>query len=433
MIRWKIRQGRDQRVRRGHPWVYKDDLHPIGKSFIKGSLVEVVDHREHFVGWGYGNHESRIAVRILGRKSDERRNLSVDFFVDRVMEAWRKKREAGIKGSFRLVYSEGDNLPGLIVDYYLTENPSAQVYSAQILTAGMERIIQDPVTFFRKVTERAQSEKLTELTWDQSVVVIRNDLNSRKHEGLEVEIPKVLKSLRDIELNQSTILVRKTHGDGYLKFSCDLYQGQKTGFFLDQFENIRLVNEEVGKRDWDKSKPVKILDLCCYVGHWSVQLSERLRSLGYQVEVTLVDISAAALERAKKNVQKLGIEPTVLKRDVVKDLGDLPDNHFDIVIADPPAFAKSKKDAPQAEHAYMKLNTQSFRVTKGGGLMAACSCSGAVREDDFMKAVTKALGRSGRTAEVIQKGGHAPDHPLAEAFPEGHYLKMFLYSIETTQ
>jgi 23S rRNA (cytosine1962-C5)-methyltransferase len=431
VIRWKLKQGRDKKVRDGHPWIFKDDLEPMGKSFVKGTFVEVVDHRDHFVGWGYGNHESRIAVRMLGRKSDEIRGLSIDFFVDRVLAAWAKKREAGVKGSFRLVYSEGDQMPGLIVDYYLTEfnGGLAQIYSAQILTAGMERILMDPVTFFRKISDRAKEMGLTDLTWDQSVLVIRNDSNSRKHEGLEIEFPKVLKSLRDIELNDSLILVRKTHGEGYLKFSCDLYQGQKTGFFLDQFQNIFLVNEEIGKRNFDKGRPVRVLDLCCYVGHWSVQLTERLRSLGYQVEVTVVDISASALERAKKNVERLGIQPTVLKKDVVKELGELPDNYYDVVIADPPAFAKSKKDTPQAEHAYMKMNTQSFRTTKSGGLMAACSCSGAVRENDFEKAVTKALGRSGREAKMIQKGGHAVDHPLAENFPEGHYLKMFLYDV----
>lgn len=431
MIRWKLKPGRDQRVRQGHPWIFRDDLLPMGKGFVPGTLVEVVDQRDHFVGWGYGNHESRIAVRLLGRRSDDRKNLSIDFFVDRVLSAWKKKREVGIKGSFRLVYSEGDALPGLIVDYYLTEfkDSLAQVYSVQILTAGMERILMDPVTFFKKVTERAMAEGLSDLNWDQSVVVIRNDSNSRKHEGLDVEVPRVVKSLRDIELNQSLILVRKTHGEGFLKFSCDLYQGQKTGFFLDQFQNIFLVNEEIGKKNWDKSKPIRILDLCCYVGHWSVQLSERLRALGYQVEVTVVDISNSALERAKKNVQGLGIDPVVLKRDVVKDLGDLADKYYDVVIADPPAFAKSKKDAPQAEHAYMKLNTQSFRVTKPGGLMAACSCSGAVRQNEFEKAVLKALGRSQREAKLVNKGGHAADHPLAENFPEGHYLKMFLYEL----
>src|SRR5690606_3363326 len=123
------------------------------------------------------------------------KNLSIDFFVERVLQAWRKKRELGVRGSFRLVYSEGDGLPGLITDYYVTEYAGGmcQVFAAQILTAGMERILMDPVTFFRKVSDQAQKEGLSEFSWDQSVLVLRNDSSSRKHEGLDVEFPKVLK------------------------------------------------------------------------------------------------------------------------------------------------------------------------------------------------------------------------------------------------
>lgn len=430
MIRWKVKQGREQKIKQGHPWIAKEDIINIGRTFVPGTLVEVVDHRDYFLGWGYGNPESRIAVRLLGRKSDERKGLSIDFFVERVMAAWRRKRAAGITGSFRLAYSEGDQLPGLIADYYLVDYPKGpvQVFSAQILTAGMERILLDPVTFFRRISEKALVEGLSDLNWDQSVLALRNDSSSRRHEGLEIEVPRVLKSVRDIELNDSLIKVRKTHGEGFLSFTCDLYQGQKTGFFLDQFHNIFLVNEALASLP-KTDQPIRILDLCCYVGHWSVQLAERLGSLGHQVEVTLADISAPALERAKKNVERLGVSVQALKRDVMKDLTDLPDRHFDIVIADPPAFAKSKKDAPQAEHAYMKLNTQAFRVVRQGGFVAACSCSGAVREEAFLKAVEKALKRSEREGSLKQKGGHAPDHPLTENFPEGHYLKMFLYQL----
>ena len=279
------------------------------------------------------------------------------------------------------------------------------------------------------MADRAFAEGLSEFNWDQSVIVLRNDSSARKHEGLEVQIPQVLKSVRDIELNQCDILVRPTHGEGFLKFSCDLYQGQKTGFFLDQWQNIFLMNEEIGLKAWPKDQPIRILDLCCYVGHWSVQISKRLLDLGYQVEVTVVDVSAAALDRAVKNVKNLHQNVVALKKDVLKDLTDLPDQSFHIVIADPPAFAKSKKDIPQAEHAYMKLSAQAFRVAKPSGLVAACSCSGSVREDSFSKAVEKGLQRSERQSRFIKSGGHAPDHPLLQNFPEGQYLKMNLFEV----
>jgi 23S rRNA (cytosine1962-C5)-methyltransferase len=431
LIRWKVRRGREQSVRQGHPWIMRDDLEAIGKDLVPGTLVEVVDYQNQLLGWGYGNHESRIAVRLLSRKSDDRKGLTIDFFIDRVLEAWRRKKELGVRQSFRLVYSEGDEMPGLICDRYIAESNGIkfQVFSVQISTAGMGRILMDPVTFFRRVAERAQAAGWSEFSWDQSVVVIRNDSPSRKHEGLEVEFPRVVKSVRDIELNDCQILVRSTHGGADLKFSCDLYQGQKTGFFLDQFQNIFLVNEEIGRRSWNKSEPVQILDLCCYVGHWSAQLSRRLLDLGYKVQVTLVDVSTAALEKAARNIRELGLEPTVLKKDVLKELGDLPAQTYHVVIGDPPAFAKSKKDIPHAEHAYMKLSAQAFRVAKSEGLVAACSCSGAVREDDFAKAVAKGLLRSERSARLLQTGGHAPDHPLLDKFPEGYYLKMNLFEV----
>lgn len=431
MIRWKIKRGRDQNVRQGHPWILREDLVSVGKNLVPGTLVEVVDDKDQFVGWGYGNHESKIAVRILGRKSDEFKGLTIHFFVDRVMAAWKKKYELGVRGSFRLVYSEGDQMPGLIADRYIAESGGKQfqVFSVQVLTAGMDRILRDAVTFFRVVAERALADGISEFTWDQSVIVLRNDSSARKHEGLDVMVPQVLKSVRDIELNQCDILVRATHGESFLKFSCDLYQGQKTGFFLDQWYNIFLVNEELGLKNWPKDQPVRILDLCCYVGHWSAQLSRRLLDLGYKVEVTLVDVSQPALERAVKNVKRLGVDVAFLKKDVLKDLTDIPSDSFHVVIADPPAFAKSKKDIPQAEHAYMKLNTQAFRVAKSLGLVAACSCSGGVREEAFLQAVNKGLLRSERQAKSLKTGGHAPDHPLLPNFPEGEYLKMNLFEM----
>ena len=140
MIRWKVRRGRDQNVRQGHPWVLREDLVSVGKNLVPGTLIELVDDKDQFIGWGYGNHESKIAVRMLGRKSDEIKGLSIEFFVARALEAWRKKKAVGVFGSFRLIYSEGDLMPGLIADRYIAEScgKQFQVFSIQILTAGMD-------------------------------------------------------------------------------------------------------------------------------------------------------------------------------------------------------------------------------------------------------------------------------------------------------
>jgi len=158
-------------------------------------------------------------------------------------------------------------------------------------------------------------------------------------------------------------------------------------------------------------------------------IAHTLKSAGIECETTLVDVSKEALAFAKHNAERQGAKAQTQMLDVVQDLAGLQDRAYDIVIADPPAFIKAKKDIPTGKHAYLKLNTQAFRVTKSGGLVASCSCSGLFDEIEMIDVVRKSIQRDGREARCIAHGGHAPDHPVLMAFGEGFYLKMFLHTV----
>jgi 23S rRNA (cytosine1962-C5)-methyltransferase len=311
-----------------------------------------------------------------------------------------------MKNSYRLCYSEADGLPGLIVDYYaVTGNRS--VLSAQILTAGMDQLFSNLKEALFQLVDR-----------ETTAIVIRNDSSIRRYEGLPVEPAQVLSCPEGLDLKNAeamTGVVLKT----------DFLHGQKTGLFLDQSFNIRVLSEILAR---GSASHYRILDLCCYVGQWSAQLSQFLISKGCEVEVTLFDASEKSLRFAEENVKRTGVKSVkTIRGDVLRDLKSLPSQGFDIVISDPPAFVKNKKEIEQGKHGYMKLNAEAFRLVSKDGFVVSCSCSGILNEDDFDEILKKSVKRSGRDMLKLARGGHAPDHPILETFPEGKYLKMVLH------
>jgi 23S rRNA (cytosine1962-C5)-methyltransferase len=434
---WNLKKGEDRRLRSQHPWVFSNELIGSPKGVQPGEPVEVRDFKGHFVARGYGNPHSLISFRALSFDSKIENPASVDYFVTKLLTAWTARYQMGLKNSFRLCFSEADGLPGIIVDLYEVaqttniNSSKAQVFCFQSLTAGVEKVLMpDPLVLFKKLTEAAFEKGLTSYNWDQTMVVSRNDVNIRKLEGLDVPKAQILKTNQDWDLQNISILIESL-SERPLPMSVDLVEGQKTGFFLDQSFNIRLLGQLLQKTKWNleekTQKVIRILDLCCYMGQWGALLADALILKGYKVEVTLVDVSEKALICAQKNVERTGAQVIALKKDVLEHLGDLPSAHYDIVIADPPAFIKARKDIPLGKHAYLKLNTQAFRVVKpDGGWVASCSCSGLLTEEDFKEVISKAMIRNGRSGRMVLHGGHAPDHPTVMNFSEGFYLKMFV-------
>jgi 23S rRNA (cytosine1962-C5)-methyltransferase len=414
---WRLQSKLERRFKAGHPWVYSNELQGSPKGVEPGEPIVLQDAGGAFLAYGYGNPHSLIAFRAVGRDEAEGEATAPAGVARRLARAWRARDALGFENSScRIAFGEADDLPGLIVDRYVSPERKA-VLVVQGQTAGADRWTR-------------QWDEILKL-WGVRVdaVVIRNDSSARKWEGLELEAPRVLadqlgeKTLRDFTL-------RVKPG---VDFSVDLIEGQKTGFFFDQWANTQQFMALMEPSLRQSGAPVRILDLCCYVGQWSSQLVSMLARAGVRSEVVLVDASEDAISRAERNVRRAGGSSLVsvqrVRGNVLKDLGELPAEGFDVVISDPPALIKSRKDIPTGTHAYLQLHTQAIRLAKGGGWIAACSCSGLLAEESFAETLAKAARRNGLRGGDLQwvaRGGQSPDHPVLAEFAEGRYLKAWL-------
>lgn len=439
---WRVKKNHDKRLKQFHPWVFSNELEESPKSIASGEAIELRDSQNEFIARGYGNPQSLISFRALSFDPNIKDPTADDFLIDKILKSWKFRLSMGCSQSFRLCYSEIDQIPGLIIDYYKIHKANgavAQAYVVQLSSAGMDRLLNTNLDFFKKLNEYALQKQLTDIAWSDTAVVYRNDLNIRKLEGLKYEDGHIAKSIddKDLQLSACDIGIDSASGLSPILMRVDLIEGQKTGFFLDQVYNIETVVSRLEKilktKKHNFSQTVRILDLCCYAGHWSSQLSQLFTHYGIKSEVTLVDISEKALQSAAINAERCGATVMTKKMDVLEHLPQLADLSYDIVISDPPAFIKNKKDKPTGQHAYFKLNAQALRLVKPQGFVVCCSCSGLLTEEEFLEAITKAHRRSHRQSYCIARGGPAVDHPMTLNFPEGHYLKMYLFVVEPVE
>jgi 23S rRNA (cytosine1962-C5)-methyltransferase len=377
-----VRLHRTSRILAGHLWVFSNELATSPKGFEAGSLVELRDRKDVFLGIGYINPHSLIAVRILTRQKEE---IDADFFKGRILDAIEyRKRFVGDANSFRVIFSEGDFLPGLIVDKY------GDCLSVQILTMGMER----------------WTDTLTDLLdgiMSPSAIVLRNDSSSRLLEGLTQE-KRVVKGTLD------TLPVIR---EDSLLFEIDPLSGQKTGFFLDQRENRIAFAKLAGGG--------KGLDLFCYAGAWSIHLA------GRDAEVIGVDDSDRVLERARQNaaMNRLSHRCTFKKADVFEFLKEevAAKTRYDFIVLDPPSFVKSKTKVKDALRGYREINAQAMRLLKKRGRLATSSCSYHIDKESFLDMVRAAARDAGREARLSEMRSQAKDHPILLSMPETEYLK----------
>jgi 23S rRNA (cytosine1962-C5)-methyltransferase len=290
------------------------------------------------------------------------------------------------KPYYRLVYGESDGLPGLVIDRY----GSACV--VQIGTAGMEAL--------KSQIQAALSQVLR-----CEAVLFKNDSSAREMEGL----PSYVETAAG-NFDQPALVME----DG-LQFQAPLAQGQKTGWFFDQAANRRALSKYV-------RKGARVLDVFSYVGAWGVRAAHE----GAR-EVTCVDSSAAALELAAANAERNGLKIVPRKGDAFEVLEDLVKQgaRFDIVVIDPPAFAKRKKDLPKALAAYKRLNQLAIQAIASDGILVSCSCSFHVSAEDLQEAIAKAARGADKHLQILEMGGQAPDHPVHPAIPETRYLKAY--------
>ena len=385
-----LRKNEDRRLRAGHLWVFSNEV-DIGrtplKTFQPGDLVEIQSAAGHAIGTGYVNPNSLIAARILSRDPQHLPDRSL--LVHRLNIALSLREKLYAKPYYRLAFGESDGLPGLVVDRY------GDVLVAQVTTAGMERLKADIVAALQKVLK-------------PSAIVFRNDVGIRELEGLPLYVETALGTA------PATVQVEE-HGR---RFEAPLEGGQKTGWFFDQHDNrarlLRYVRDQ------------RVLDVCSYVGGWAVQAA----SHGAQ-ETVAVDSSAQALEWVRKNAAANGVSVETLQADAFDALKDLKEQgrKFGVVVLDPPAFVKRRKDLAAGKDAYRRLNQLAMQLLERDGMLISCSCSHHMSAEDLLGAIQTAARHLGRDAQVLEQGMQAPDHPVHPAIPETSYLKAFYVRI----
>jgi 23S rRNA (cytosine1962-C5)-methyltransferase len=385
----RLKQHEDRRLRAGHLWVFSNEIDvratPLG-GLEPGQPVELHDSRGQFIAWGYANPHSLITARVLGRQRGE--SLDEAFLLDRLRRALslREQLFAG-EPYYRLCFGESDGLPGLVVDRY---GPQLVV---QPTTAGMERLL-DPVV-----------SVLLEITGAEGIL-IRADSSARRYEGLpeytRVAVGEVPEAVE--------ILENGVH------FRVPLEQGQKTGWFYDHRISRRRLRDYVRGRE--------VLDVFSYVGGWGVQAA----SFGAR-EVTCVDSSSFALTEVRANADLNGVADRVqtIEADAFDALQSLnaSGRRFDVVVLDPPAFIKRKKDLKKGEQAYRRLNRLALGVLAPEGFLVSASCSFHLGRDSLLRAILWAAEKERRQLQVVEEGHQGPDHPFHPAIPETNYLKAF--------
>ena len=422
MTIWRLNKGSDRKFRQGAPWVFSNELSHSPKGIQPGELVELQDASGGFLGRGYGHPNSLISFRTL--TTDSTRPIDSSFIHGRLASASRVRRLTGVADhSHRLCFAEGDFLPGLVIDRYML-SPKGQVFVVQSSTAGMDKLLPLVSEAIEKLVKGEDG-----IGWEDTSIVLANDSKSRLMEGLAVESKRALRTAPGFHPEEAKIVVQPAlPGLEPVVFATDMVGGQKTGFFLDQRVNVRLAAQLLpellkGKRE------LRVLDLFCYVGQWGTQLSHVASSLGAMAHVTCVDASTKALELAARNVEAHGGRATPEAMDVLEALGRIEREKFDVVICDPPAFIKKKKDLPTGTQAYVKVNREALRKLAPGGVFVSCSCSGLLGEEEFRGVLARAAGASGRDAMELRwvaRGGHGPDHPQRPEFPQGTYLKSWI-------
>ncbi len=378
-----LKRGREKPLLRGHPWVFSGAAAKVEGEVSPGDVGEVYSMDGQFLGIGHVNPHSQIIVRLLTRK---RGPLEKQFFEERLLRAavLREKWLKGKTSAYRMVNGEGDFLPGLIVDCY------GETLVLQCLTAGMERSKE----LFRDL--------LVHHFLPQSIYE-RSDVATRKEEGLpEVRSLVYGKDVPDrVEIEE--------YG---CRFRINVKRGQKTGFYLDQREN------RFGLRELSQGK--KILDCFCYTGAFSVHAG-----MGGAREITLVDSSEEALSTAEGHLDlnHLGKIPRQLMRGDAFEVMRNLEPGYDIVILDPPPFAKKKGHLSSASRGYKDLNLQAFRLLKKDGLLFTFSCSHHMSWDLFQKIIFSAAVDAEKGVQLLGRKGHPIDHPVDLCHPEGEYLR----------
>jgi 23S rRNA (cytosine1962-C5)-methyltransferase len=381
----RLKPREERRLAAGHLWIFSNEVDTARTpltAFEPGAQCRVVSSQDRFLGYAYVNPHALICARIVGRNPAYPPGKSL--IVHRLQVALALRERLFAQPFYRLVYGESDGLPGLVLDRF------GDVVVGQTGTVGMEALKPDIVAAVQKVlAPRA-------LVW-------KNDSGARELEGL----PGYVETAFGPEVHETIVA---EHG---VRFVVPIGQGQKTGWFYDQAANRRALLKYVPGR--------RVLDVFSYLGAWGLAAAN-----AGAAEVLCVDSSATALELLQRSAGTNDLAHVRTERaDAFEALAALraAGEKFDVVVVDPPAFIKRRKDAPKGQAAYRKLNQLAMQVLVRDGILVSCSCSHHLAQDDLMLAIQQSARHLDRFAQVIEVGGHAPDHPIHPAIPETRYLK----------
>lgn len=389
-----LHKGKEKSLLRFHPWVFSGAVARVDRDICDGDIVEVYDNAGEFLAIGHF-HESSIAVRIFSFEPIE---PNYAFWKNKVQKALAFRHSIGMIDNpdttmFRLVNGEGDGLPGLIIDMY-DGNAVIQFhsYGMSLLKDVFVRILRE---LFPNIKSIYNKSRLT-LSENENDAQLMDEL-------LYGELDSV---------------VGKENG---IRFNIDIQGGQKTGFFLDQRDSRKMVG--------DLAKGHRVLNMFCYSGGFSTYA---LR--GGAEHVDSVDISRKAIELTDSNVALLGSDAvkrhTSYCEDVFKFLENMPDGNYDLIVLDPPAFAKHHRVKEQGIKGYRNINRKAMEKLKPGGLLFTFSCSQAISMDDFKTIAFSAAAMEHKNVRVVHQMQHAIDHPVSIYHPEGSYLKGLLLAVE---
>jgi 23S rRNA (cytosine1962-C5)-methyltransferase len=388
----RLAAGGHRRAEGGHPWIFSNEvaMDAAAKAVAPGTLVTLRRADEHPLGVAMFNPHTLLAARLLDR--DAARPIGRRFFLRRLERALRLRERLYDRPYYRLVHAEADGLPGLVIDRF------GEVLLVQANAAGIDRL--EPV-----IVDALQSMVRP------AAIVLRNDSPARTLEGLELETRVVHGDV------SGPVPVEE---DGAV-FEADVLAGQKTGWFYDQRDNRRFIA--------GLAAGARLLDLYCYSGGFAVSAARAGAD-----SVLGIDRSEPALALAAASVRKNGVEErcTFRRSEVFAEAAALAakGERFDIVVADPPPFARTKKDAPAALRGYRKLARLAAGLTTPGGFLFLASCSHNVTPADFAEALRRGLADAGRSYRILRNAGAGPDHPVHPALPETAYLKALTLTLD---